>query len=297
MSGLSPTPLDAVVAACQAGAVEAAEALGRSLDGAFTLGTVVPGHYPANEPPIDLDEPGLILLLTFAGEGLAICLPESSGMLPAWCATPDATEQSKLNTLAREFNKLLAPAMPAADKFDARRVNSLTAAIGRGGAASDAALVTIDVTREDHAGTLRMIWPLATPAAALAAVDAQAAESNASDVKSQARAAGGNARPQGLRPRDFSQLPSYARTLLKIRLPVSVHLASKKESVEEVVELVPGAIIKFEKGCDELLHMVIGGQMVAEGEAVKVGDKFGFRVSAMLLPHEHFVPARRPRAG
>ena len=48
---------------------------------------------------------------------------------------------------------------------------------------------------------------------------------------------------------------------------------------------------------DELLQMVIGGQTVAEGEAVKIGDKFGFRVSKLLLPREHFIPVRRPRAG
>jgi flagellar motor switch/type III secretory pathway protein FliN len=111
-----------------------------------------------------------------------------------------------------------------------------------------------------------------------------------------------DARPQGLpvggrKPRDFSQLPSYSRSLLKIRVPVSVHLAAKKELVQEVVELAPGSIIKFEKGCDELLHMVVGGQAVAEGEAVKIGDKFGFRVTAMLMPREHFIPVRRPRAG
>ena len=65
---------------------------------------------------------------------------------------------------------------------------------------------------------------------------------------------------------------------------MSVHLATKKETVQEVVEIVPGSIIKFDKGCDELLQMVVGGQPVAEGEAVKIGDKFGFRVTAMLLP-------------
>jgi flagellar motor switch protein FliN len=78
---------------------------------------------------------------------------------------------------------------------------------------------------------------------------------------------------------------------------VSVHLATKKETVQEIVELVPGSIVKFEKGCDQLLQMVIGGQSVAEGEAVKIGDKFGFRVTSMLRPREHFVLARRPKAG
>jgi flagellar motor switch protein FliN/FliY len=95
----------------------------------------------------------------------------------------------------------------------------------------------------------------------------------------------------------FTNLPHYSRSLLKVRIPVSVHLATKKETVQEIVELVPGSIVKFEKGCDQLLEMVIGGQRIAEGEAVKIGDKFGFRVTSMLRPREHFVLAKKPRAG
>ena len=43
--------------------------------------------------------------------------------------------------------------------------------------------------------------------------------------------------------------------------------------------------------------MVVGGNAVAEGEAVKVGDKFGFRITSMLMPQEHFVKVKRPQAG
>lgn len=95
----------------------------------------------------------------------------------------------------------------------------------------------------------------------------------------------------------LDRLPHYSRSLLKIRVPVSVTLAAKKETVLEIITMAPGSIIKFEKGCDELLHMVIGDQQLAEGEAVKIGDKFGFRVTKMLMPQEHFVRLKRSRAG
>jgi flagellar motor switch protein FliN/FliY len=95
---------------------------------------------------------------------------------------------------------------------------------------------------------------------------------------------------------DFSQLPGYARSLLRIDVPVSVRLASKKESVQEIIELAPGSIIKFDKACDQPLHLYVGDQEVAAGEAVKIGDCFGFRLSQLLMPKEHFHPVLRPKA-
>ncbi len=296
MGTLNPSLAAEVVAACQAGAAEAADALGRALDGAYSLGAVEHGAYAAEAPPSGFDGPGLVVLLTFAGEGLAIVLPESSGMLPAWYAAPDATGESKLSTLAQELSMLLVPETLAADKFDARRVDSLAAALERGGTAGDAAAATLAVTSGDQTGSLSIVWPLATPGEVFATADADSAPT-AKDAAQPAAADAAASSPPPARQRDFSRLPTYSRSLLKISLPVSVHLASKKESVQEVVEIVPGAIIKFEKGCDELLHMVVGGQPIAEGEAVKVGDKFGFRVTAMLLPQEHFVQVRRSQAG
>lgn len=85
-------------------------------------------------------------------------------------------------------------------------------------------------------------------------------------------------------------LPSYIKSLLNIRVPVTVTLAAQRLSLGRIVELGPGSLLQFEKSCEELLELEINGQRVAVGEAVKVGDKFGMRVSAMILPEARFVP-------
>jgi flagellar motor switch protein FliN/FliY len=240
----------------------------------------------------------LMVLLTFGQSGLAVALPESSGQLPAWYASPDPAGESKLSTLAQELSMLLVPKTLAADKFEARRVPSLSEALTTAGAAADAALVAIAVESGASAGTLSLVWPLMTPAATFeAGASAAGAAEQPSPATEVTTESSRKEAPRGAKGPSLGKLPHYSRSLLKIRIPVSVQLASKKETVQEVVELVPGAIIKFDKGCDELLHMVIGGQAVAEGEAVKIGDKFGFRVIGMLMPREHFVPVHRPRAG
>src|SRR5262245_3457545 len=79
-------------------------------------------------------------------------------------------------------------------------------------------------------------------------------------------------------------LPSYSRSLLHIRVPVTVTLASKRQAVNRIVELGQGSIIQFEKPCDETLELQVGGHTVAAGEAVKVGDKFGLRITSIVLP-------------
>ena len=89
--------------------------------------------------------------------------------------------------------------------------------------------------------------------------------------------------------RSSQELPSYSRSLLRIRVPVRVTLASKKLLVSSIVELGQGSLIQFDKPCEELLELEVGGQKIALGEAVKVGDKFGLRLSSVVLPEERFV--------
>lgn len=88
-------------------------------------------------------------------------------------------------------------------------------------------------------------------------------------------------------------LPNYAKSLLRIKVPVVVTLAAKKQPVGRIVELGPGSIIQFDKSCEEMLEMHVNHQLVGEGEAVKVGDKFGIRLTSLVVPGERFKPVRK----
>jgi flagellar motor switch/type III secretory pathway protein FliN len=61
-----------------------------------------------------------------------------------------------------------------------------------------------------------------------------------------------------------------------------------KQPVRRILNLSPGTILHFEKSCDDTLSLEVGGQAVANGEAVKVGDKFGLWITAMKMPDERF---------
>ncbi len=96
--------------------------------------------------------------------------------------------------------------------------------------------------------------------------------------------------PPGCPQPTIDDLPQYTRSLLRIKLPVIVTLARSRQPLGRILELGPGSIIHFEKSCEEMLELDVGGRSIATGEAVKVGDKFGLRINSITLPEERFSP-------
>lgn len=284
MSELTPQIAEQVQAACQANDGEVAGALSRALDAEIRLtvgksDTAALGELPSG--------PGLAALFTFGEVGLVALIAEASGLLPDWYKQPDKTGQSKLSTLAQELSMLVVPDSLMADEFKAERVEDISAALKRAELAENATAIALELTAGDATATLQLIWPLTKARRFFNAAQTSSVGDSAAERMAQQRQH---------KPGSVAELPRYSRSLLKINVPVSVVLATKRESVHDVVELAPGTIIKFGKSCDEPLHLHIGDQRVAEGEAVKVGDKFGFRVTAMTLPVEHFLRVRPSRA-
>jgi flagellar motor switch protein FliN len=67
--------------------------------------------------------------------------------------------------------------------------------------------------------------------------------------------------------------------ILRLRVPIIVKLAERKLNVHEVMRLGTGAIIEFFKSSDEPLELLINNKVIGVGEAVKVGENFGLRLT------------------
>lgn len=291
MSDFSPEIVDSVVAACQAGAEETAGALGRALDGEFSVLVDEPTTYTTDAAPEGFDGKGLAVLLKIGTAGAAAIIPASSGLLPEWVSAPDVTGESKLNTLAQELGMLLVPEDFMPDDFQAAEVSDLAGALAAAEVDAAAARVPLEISSGGQSAQLSLIWPLTAPDQLLKQQEtAETAE--APSAKPETPAAAPRSEPQS-----FADLPPYSRSLLKVQVPVSVVLAAQRQNLKDVVEIAPGTLLKFDKACDELLHLCVGDRLVAEGEAVKVGDKFGFRVLSMLMPEEHFWKVSGEKAG
>jgi len=67
--------------------------------------------------------------------------------------------------------------------------------------------------------------------------------------------------------------------ILHLEVPIIVKLADRKLNVHEVMRLGVGAIIEFSKASDQPLELMVNNKVVGVGEAVKVGENFGIRIT------------------
>lgn len=75
-----------------------------------------------------------------------------------------------------------------------------------------------------------------------------------------------------------------AEVLMQLPLAAAAVLAEKTMRLSEVMALKPGELMEFPRRADDPLELRVSGQAVAEGAAVKLGDRFGLRISRMRTP-------------
>lgn len=67
--------------------------------------------------------------------------------------------------------------------------------------------------------------------------------------------------------------------ILKLSVPVIVVLAEREMTVEAILQVTVGTIIEFEVPFDAEFPLRVSNQTIGRGQAVKVGENFGLRVT------------------
>jgi flagellar motor switch/type III secretory pathway protein FliN len=283
MATLSKEIRDAVVANCQSQAAEIVASLSRALG--------LPFNGPVTVEPQTLESfvdshalPGWVAVSSVADAGLVMAIPNQNQILPAWCAAPDKTGESQLATLGQELGMLLLPDDVMAADCRSGWTQHVGNALRRGEFADEAALMLQVKADGDRSLQILVAWPAKMPASILA----EPAKPSGPPITYYEPPP--PKQPARRRVPSVHDLPSYSRSLLKIEVPVIVTLASKRQPLGRIIELGPGSIIHFNKSCEEMLDLEVGGQAIAQGEPVKVGDKFGIRLTSLILPSERFLP-------
>jgi flagellar motor switch protein FliN len=74
--------------------------------------------------------------------------------------------------------------------------------------------------------------------------------------------------------------------LMGVTLKVAVELGRTKMEIKEILQLGPGSVIELDKLAGEPVDVLVNDRVIARGEVVVIDDRFGVRITDVLLPIE-----------
>jgi len=99
--------------------------------------------------------------------------------------------------------------------------------------------------------------------------------------------------PTTARPADLEPLgeggPASAgggrlESLLDMALPVTIEFGRTTLTMQELLDLGPGAVVVLERMVGEPVDIFVSDRRLAEGEVVVVGERLGVRITRVLPP-------------
>lgn len=70
--------------------------------------------------------------------------------------------------------------------------------------------------------------------------------------------------------------------LLDVPLEISVELGRRRMALADVLKLGAGSVVELSKPSGEALDIFVNDRLVARGEAVTVGERYGVRVTEIV---------------
>jgi flagellar motor switch protein FliN len=284
MSEFTTTAVDNLESTCGENLAGIAESLTRNLGDETLLELGETRTFDGDQIPAEFDGPGVIVVIEVGERGIA-CLIPVEFPLPDWYLTPTDTQSSCLQTVAMEWAFGMLPEDLEAERTETVAVENLKTAILEAEPASDAIIVELrKVSSEEGASdteadekTGPRIWVIAPVEKLPVLADSAPVESDSTAASEEQSATTTPAIPDGGTARLSSASQRWSR-LLPLSVEVSVRLAEKKIETGFLLKLSPGALIKFNKPCDDLLDLYVNNAHYCRGEAVKIGESFGMKV-------------------
>lgn len=107
-----------------------------------------------------------------------------------------------------------------------------------------------------------------------------------SDVTTKPDAAGRKADGAARQSTDANYAPESLERVLEVEVEVTVELGRRRLRIADVLGLSAGTVIEFTKSSDEPLDVLVNDQLVARGEAVVIGERYGVRIVEVVSPNE-----------
>lgn len=258
MSRLSQTDAALLASVVESKIAQIGESLNQCFDSQFQLEAGVLQDFEGSAPGTDLLQSGLIVSICLGDEYFLCALPEVLP-LPEWYTHPDVSQQARLDTLAMEWSLNCLPDEQPGEDYFCEAVPSLWEAIQSCRPQVGAQWLPLTPNQPDvpAESQIWLLWP--------AGASLRDLEANSNPYQPESEP--GPDRAQRL-----------AR-LINVPVPVIVKLAEKKIELGQLMAMGPGAIVMFEKSCEDLLDLYVNNQLYCRGEAVKIGEKFGIKIN------------------
>lgn len=266
---MRPEQFAEVISNCRAQAGLLAESLNQCFDTKYELEFGL--EMPLESAQVQLDMPGLLVGIAVGSGAFLLALPAE--LLPPWHKAPNASQASRLATLAMEWSLNCPPLDMEAGESTTRKSGVLWQTIQDCSPLPEALGVPCAVSGGHH-----QIWLIGP-------VNSIPSEQAAPPVEAETAARG---------PRSYPSPPPSARPaapdeprvnrILKLPVTLIVQLANKRIELGQLQSLSPGALVTFDKSCEELLELYVNNSLYCRGEAVKVGEKFGLKVNEVSSP-------------
>lgn len=74
--------------------------------------------------------------------------------------------------------------------------------------------------------------------------------------------------------------------LMDVPVTLSVEIGKKRMPIEKLISLTPGSIVELDRDLSSPLDLLVNGTLIARGEVVVMGKKFGLRLVDVVSPQE-----------
>lgn len=277
MAELTDELIDQVFEGCRSNIGDLTQSLGTNLSGEFQL---EPGEETKGSEEIVgkvSEQPGIVVTLTYDGFGI-LCLIPADLPLPDWYLTPNDSQASQLQTLPMEWSVGMVPMELEPVEEKTLTCENLRAHLEASQPTETARMLELSATVAggESSATIHLVMPVTNPITEQSADENAATDdAAAADQTTQAAAATPEPEPAPLDP----ALAKRVARINKVPVHVIVRIAERKLELEQLRGIAPGALLMFDKPYDSPLDVYVDNRLYCRGEAVKIGETFGVKIS------------------
>jgi len=71
--------------------------------------------------------------------------------------------------------------------------------------------------------------------------------------------------------------------VLDVPVEVTIELGRKSMRIADILKVGPGSVLELDKVSGEPLDIYVNNRLIARGEAVVIGERYGVRLTEVLL--------------